>query len=436
MMGLSCRSAIILDTPDGSSYISPIKESSLTDSDFEKGDYKQMSLPLSNVRILDLTLIMAGPYCTLILGDLGAEVIKIEKPGIGESSREMPPHFFENQSAYFIAMNRNKKSITLDLKSEAGKKIFYDLAKVSDVVIDNFRPGVVKKLGLDFDTLKEMNPRIICCSISGYGQTGPFKDRPAFDLVIQARGGIMSYTGEPGQMPVRMGAPMGDLSGGVFASQGILAALYQREKTGRGQRVDISLVDCQTSLLTYRAQFYLVGKEIAHPVGSGHVSAHPIRAFQTKTFSIVIDANTESIFAELCEAIGKPDMSSDKKFNSRESRLKNKEELYSILEKAFLEKTGEEWLEILEKRIPIAPINTIDKALADPQTLSRNMVVEVEYENNKKLKIIGNPIKMSEIEQETFRRPPYLGEHNEEILTGILDYTPEQVKELRNQKVI
>jgi CoA:oxalate CoA-transferase len=436
MMCLSCRPAIILDTPDGSSYISPIKERSLTDSDLEKGDYKQMSLPLSNVRILDLTLIMAGPYCTLILGDLGAEVIKIEKPGIGESSREMPPHFFENQSAYFIAMNRNKKSITLDLKSEAGKKIFYDLAKVSDVVIDNFRPGVVKKLGLDFDTLKEMNPRIICCSISGYGQTGPFKDRPAFDLVIQARGGIMSYTGEPGQMPVRMGAPMGDLSGGVFASQGILAALYQREKTGRGQRVDISLVDCQTSLLTYRAQFYLVGKEIARPVGSGHVSAHPIRAFQTKTFSIVIDANTESIFAELCEAIGKPDMSSDKKFNSRESRLKNKEELYSILEKAFLEKTGEEWLEILEKRIPIAPINTIDKALADPQTLSRNMVVEVEYENNKKLKIIGNPIKMSEIEQETFRRPPYLGEHNEEILTGILDYTPEQVKELRNQKVI
>ncbi|MBM4314345.1 MAG: CoA transferase [Deltaproteobacteria bacterium] len=395
-----------------------------------------MSLPLSNVRILDLTLIMAGPYCTLILGDLGAEVIKIEKPGIGESSREMPPHFFEEQSAYFIAMNRNKKSMTLDLKSEAGKKIFCDLAKVSDVVIDNFRPGVVKKLGLDFDTLKKINPRIICCSISGYGQTGPFKDRPAFDLVIQARGGIMSYTGEPGQIPVRMGAPMGDLSGGVFASQGILAALYQREKTGRGQLVDISLVDCQTSLLTYRAQFYLVGKEIAQPVGSGHVSAHPIRAFQTKTSAIVIDANTESIFAELCEAIGKPGMSSDPKFNSRESRLKNKEELYSILEAAFLEKTGEEWLELLEKRIPIAPINTIDKALGDPQTLSRNMVVEVEYEGDKKLKIIGNPIKMSEIEQETFKRPPYLGEHTEEILTGILAYNPEQVRELRNRKVV
>ena len=395
-----------------------------------------MSLPLSNVRILDTTLIMAGPYCTLILGDLGAEVIKIEKPGIGESSREMPPYFFEGQSAYFIAMNRNKKSMTLDLKSEQGKKIFFDLARKSDVVIDNFRPGVVKKLGIDFDALKNINPRIICCSISGYGQTGPFRDRPAFDLVIQARGGIMSYTGEPNQMPVRMGAPMGDLSGGVFASQGILAALYQREKTGRGQQIDISLVDCQTSLLTYRAQFYLVGNEIARPVGSGHVSAHPIRAFQTRTFAIVIDANTESIFAELCNAIGKPDMSRDQKFNSRENRLKNREELYRILENAFLEKTGEEWLELLEKRIPIAPINTIDKALADPQTLSRNMVVEVEYENNKKLKILGNPIKMSEIGQETFKRPPYLGEHTDEILTELLDYSPEQIKELRDRKVV
>jgi CoA:oxalate CoA-transferase len=395
-----------------------------------------MSLPLSGVRILDLTLIMAGPYCTLILGDLGAEVIKIEKPGIGESSREMPPHFFEGQSAYFIAMNRNKKSMTLDLKSEAGKRIFYDLARKSDVVIDNFRPGVVKKLGVDFDTLKTMNPRIICCSISGYGQTGPFRDRPAFDLVIQARGGIMSYTGEPGQMPVRMGAPMGDLSGGLFASQGILAALYQREKTGQGQRIDISLVDCQTSLLTYRAQFYLVGKEIARPVGSGHVSAHPIRAFRTKTFDVVIDANTESIFAELCDAIGRPEMAQDEKFNSRENRLKHKEELYAILEQAFLTRTGEEWLELLEKRIPIAPINTIDKALADPQTLSRNMVVEVEYENKKKLNIVGNPIKMSEIEQEVFRRPPYLGEHTEEILRELLQYSPERIEAMRTEKVV
>lgn len=395
-----------------------------------------MGLPLSNVRILDLTLIMAGPYCTLILGDLGAEVIKIEKPGVGEGARGMPPHFFEGESAYFIAMNRNKKSMTLDLKSEKGKEIFYELTKRSDVVIDNFRPGVVKSLGVDFDTLKKINPRIICCSISGYGETGPFKDRPAFDLVIQARGGIMSYTGEPGQMPVRMGAPMGDLTGGLFAAQGILAALFQREKTGRGQKIDISLLDCQTSLLTYRAQYYFVGNEIAQPVGSGHVSAHPIRAFRTKTFDIVIDANTENIFAELCEALGNPDMCKNPKFDSRKSRLKHKDELYAILEKVFLEKTGEEWLAFLEKRIPVAPINSIDQALSDPQTLSRNMVVEVEYENNKKLKIVGNPIKMSEVEQEVFNRPPRLGEHTEEILTKLLNYSPEKIEEVKRQKVI
>lgn len=395
-----------------------------------------MGLPLSNVRILDLTLIMAGPYCTLILADLGAEVIKIEKPGEGEGSRGMPPYYFEGESAYFIAMNRNKKSVTLDLKSEKGKEIFYELTKRSDVVVDNFRPGVVKKLGVDFDTLKEINPGIICCSISGYGETGPFKDRPAFDLVIQARGGIMSYTGEPGQMPVRMGAPMGDLAGGLFAAHGILAALFQREKTGRGQKIDISLLDCQISLLTYRGQYYFVGNEVAQPVGSGHVSAHPIRAFQTKTFDIVIDANTENIFIELCKAMGTPDLCSSPKFNSRENRLRNKAELYEILERIFMEKTAEEWLDLLEKRVPIAPINTIDKALSDPQILSRNMVVEVEYENSKKLKILGNPVKMSEISQEVFRKPPRLGEHTEEILVKMLNCSPERIEELKNQRII
>jgi len=328
-----------------------------------------MRHPLSNVRILDLTLIMAGPYCTLILGDLGAEVIKIERPGVGEGARGVPPHFFEGESAYFIAMNRNKQSMTLDLKSEKGREIFYELTKNSDVVIDNFRPGVVKNLGVDYDTLKKINPKIICCSISGYGQTGPFNDRPAFDLIIQARGGIMSYTGEPGKMPVRMGAPMGDLAGGLFAANGILAALYKREHTGQGQFIDISLLDCQISLLTYRGQYYFVGNEIAKPVGSGHISIHPIRAFKTKTFDIVIDCNTQKIFAELCEVIGAPELSEDPKFNSRENRLKNKEELYNILEKTFLTKTGEEWLKLLDKRIAIGPINTIDKALSDPQVL-------------------------------------------------------------------
>jgi len=395
-----------------------------------------MGLPLSNIRILDLSLIMAGPYCTLILGDLGAEVIKIERPGVGEGARGVPPHYFEGESAYFIAMNRNKKSMTLDLKNPKGKEIFYALSKSSDVVVDNFRPGVVKKLGVDYDTLKKINPRIICCSISGYGETGPLKDRPAFDLIIQARGGVMSYTGEPGQMPVRMGAPMGDLTGGLFAANGILSALYQREHTGRGQKIDISLLDCQISLLTYRAQYYFVGNEIAQPVGSGHTSIHPIRAFKTKTFDIVIDCNVQNIFAELCDAIGASDMAVDPKFCSRENRLENKDELYDILEKVFLTKTGEEWLELLDKRIPIGPINTIDKALSDPQILSRNMVVEIDYGKGRRLKIVGNPIKMAEIDQEVFRAPPRLGEHAEQILGEILQYPPEEIEQLRQEKIM
>ncbi len=395
-----------------------------------------MGLPLSNVRILDLSLIMAGPYCTMILGDLGAEVIKIERPGVGEGARGVPPYFFEGESAYFIAMNRNKRSMTLDLKTPRARKIFYELAKDSDVVIDNFRPGVVKKLGVDYDTLKKINPRIICCSISGYGQTGPLNDRPAFDLIIQARGGIMSYTGEAGRMPVRMGAPMGDLAGGLFATNGILTALYQREQTGRGQKIDISLLDCQISLLTYRGQYYFVGNEIAQPVGSGHISIHPIRAFKTKTFDIVIDCNTQRIFAELCDVIGAPELAENPKFNSRENRFKNKEELYDILEKAFLTKTGEEWLELLDKRIAIGPINTVDKALSDPQVLSRNMVVETDYGNGKKVKILGNPIKMSEIDEEVFKAPPRLSEDTEQILTDILKYSPEDIEELRHQKII
>lgn len=395
-----------------------------------------MGLPLSNIRILDLTVILAGPYCTMILGDLGAEVIKIENPGVGEAGRGLPPYYFEGESAYFIALNRNKQSMTLNLKNAEGREIFYELAKNSDVVINNFRPGVIEKLGVDYDTLSKENPGIICCSITGYGETGPLKDRPALDLIIQAQGGIMSYTGEPGGKPVKMGAPMADLSGGLFAANAILAALYQREQTGRGQKIDISMLDCQISLNTYRAQYYFMGNEVARPLGTGHGSIHPLRDFKTKTIDIVIDCNTQKIFNELCDGIGIPQLAENPKFNSRENRFKNKDDLYEILEKIFLTKTGEQWLEILEKRIPIAAVNTIDKALSDPQVLSRNMVVEIKYGSDKNFKIVGNPIKMSEIDEEIFEPPPRLGEDTEQILTAILNYSPEKIEELRRTSII
>ena len=395
-----------------------------------------MTPPLSGVRVLDLSQMLAGPFGSMILADLGAEVIKIEKPGEGDIGRGMPPHYFHGESVYFLSVNRNKKSLTLDLKSKEGLDIFYRLVKVSDVVFDNFRPGIVEKLRIDHESLKKINPRIISCSVSGYGQTGPFKDRPAFDLIIQARGGIMSYTGEPGRMPVRMGAPMGDLTGGIYAAHGVMAALYQREKTGQGQRIDISLLDSQLSLQIYRALYYLYAGEIAQPVGSGHVSANPIRAFKTKTFDIVIDANTDKFFQELCEGLDRKELASDPRFVTRADRLKNKEALYDILEKVFLEKPGEEWLQRLEGRLPAGPINTVDMALSDPQVLARNMVVETAHRSGEKMKLLGTPIKMSPAGEPQFTPPPALGEQTEQILKDLLNLSPLEIKQLREKKII
>ncbi len=395
-----------------------------------------MAPPIAGIRILDLSQMLAGPYGTMILADLGAEVIKIERPGGGDIARGMPPHFFHGESVYFISMGRNKKSLCLDLKAGEGLELFYRLVRLSDVVYDNFRPGILEKLRIDYETLKQINPRIISCSVTGYGHTGPFKDRPAFDLIIQARGGIMSYTGEPGRMPVRMGAPMGDLGGGLFAVQGVLAALYQREKTGLGQKVDIGLLDCQISLLIYRGLYSLYAGEVARPVGSGHVSANPIRAFHTKTFDIVIDANTDKFFVELCEGLSLQELASDPRFLTRADRLKNKDALYALLDAAFLQKTGEEWLEILEARVPIGPINTVDMALRDPQVLSRNMVVETTHPCGEKMKLLGNPIKMSQRGEEAYDPPPGIGEHTEQILRQLLSLDSSEIQRLRDNKII
>ncbi|MDA8125606.1 MAG: CoA transferase [Deltaproteobacteria bacterium] len=390
-----------------------------------------MRMPLEGVRILDLSAIIAGPYSTLLLADLGAEVIKIEKPGTGDGARGMPPHYVEGESAYFIAYNRNKKSLVLNLTKPQGKKAFLDLVKISDVVVNNYRPGVIEKLGLHYEALRELNPRIICCSITGYGSTGPFKDRPAFDICVQARGGIMSFTGEPGRPPVRQGVPMGDLGGGIFAAHGILAALYQREKTGRGQKIDISMLDCQIAMLSYRGQYYLSGGEIAQPLGTGHASVHPSRSFQTKTFEIVLDCNLQRIFDEFCALAGVPEMAKDPRFSSRENRFTHQKALYEKLEALFLTRTGEEWLALMDARIPIAPINTVDKALTDPQVLSRNMVPEVDCGAGKTLKIIGNPIKMSEIEKEKFTPAPRLDQDGDQLLRELLHYRDEEIKAAR-----
>jgi crotonobetainyl-CoA:carnitine CoA-transferase CaiB-like acyl-CoA transferase len=399
-----------------------------------------MALPLSGVRVLDLSQFLAGPYGTQVLGDLGAEVIKIEQPGVGDGCRGFPPHFRHGFSGYFLAVNRNKKSMTLDLKQPEGRQIFYELVRHSDVVYDNFRPGVTERLGIGYDTLKTINPRIISCSLSGYGQTGPYRDRPSFDNIIQAMGGLMSYNGEDGRPPVKMGAPIGDMMGGIVASQGILAALYQREQTGEGQMIDIGLMDCQVALLIYRAQYYWIAGEIAEPLGNVHRVIAPTASFQTKDSYIVIDAGQDKFYYQLCEALGLPELAHDPRFEHRPERLANKDELMSILHKTFLTKTTDEWLELLLAHgIPAGPVNTIDRVLDDPHVKARGMVKEVHDPRHPELDdwlTTGNPIKMSAMPEQSFTHPPALGEHTEEILRDLLSYPPAQLAELRERKVI
>jgi crotonobetainyl-CoA:carnitine CoA-transferase CaiB-like acyl-CoA transferase len=398
-----------------------------------------MSLPLEGIRVIDFTHVMSGPYCTQILGDLGAEVIKIERPEIGDQTRRMPPHFVGEQkmSAYFLSLNRNKKSLTLDLKSAEGKEIVYALVKKADVVVNNFVPGTMERLGLGYETLKEINRGIVWAAITGYGQDGPYRNRPSYDIIIQAMGGVMSYTGEPDGPPVRCGIPFGDLGAASQAVSGILAALISRGRTGEGRKVDISMLDVMIALHTYRAKYYFVAGEVPKPVGTAHVSSVPLRAYRTKDSYIVIEAFMEHFWRNLCEVLGLPHLADDPRFNSRPNRLINRNELDRLIGDAFLEKTTDEWQKLFDiTEVPSGPINSLDKALSDPQVLWRQMVVEIDSPHTGKLKDVGNPIKMSGVETQVYNPPPLLGEHSELVLSKLLGYSSAEIARLREKKVI
>ncbi len=336
-----------------------------------------------------------------------------------------------------MALNRNKKSLTLDLKAPEGKEIFYGLTRKADVVMNNFTPGTMEKLGLGYEDLKKINPRIVWASVTGYGQTGPYRERPSYDIIVQAMGGAMSYTGEPGQPPVRCGIPIGDLGGAVFAVIGILSALVSRSLTGEGRMVDISMLDVQIALHTYRAKYFFVAGEVPQPVGTAHVSNVPLRAYRTKDSSLVIEAYIDHFFRNLCKNMGMESLADDSRFNTRAKRLENREELDSILEEAFLKKTTDEWLKLfVEVEVPAGPIYTLDKAVADPQVLSRDMVVEIDSPHVGKTKDVGSPVKVSGVSKMKYLYPPALGEHSDEILRELLEYPPEKITALRKQKVI
>jgi crotonobetainyl-CoA:carnitine CoA-transferase CaiB-like acyl-CoA transferase len=396
-----------------------------------------MSQPLKGIRVLDLTHVLAGPFCTQILGDLGAEVIKIERPGVGDPTRRMPPHTMKDQSLYFMSLNRNKKSLTLDLKAPEGKEIFYGLTRKADVVMNNFTPGTMEKLGLGYEDLKKINPKIVWASVTGYGQTGPYRERPSYDIIVQAMGGAMSYTGEPGKPPVRCGIPIGDLGGAVFAVIGILSALVSRSMTGEGRMVDISMLDVQLALHTYRAKYYFVAGEVPQPVGTAHVSNVPLRAYRTKDSALVIEAYIDHFFRNLCKNMDMEHLADDPRFSTRANRLKNREELDRILEEAFLTKTTAEWWDLfIQLEVPSGPIYTVAEAVADPQVLSRNMVVEIDSPHVGKTRDVGSPIKVSGVDQTQYVYPPALGEHTEQILRNLLGYSADKIEGLKNQKVV
>jgi crotonobetainyl-CoA:carnitine CoA-transferase CaiB-like acyl-CoA transferase len=398
---------------------------------------KESSGPLKGVRIIDLSMMLAGPSGSMLMGDLGAEIIKVE-PLDGDETRVGPPYFYaENMSAYYWSINRNKKSIVINLKSPEGRQVLYDLVAKSDVVYDNYRPGVLERLQIDYETLKKYNPQIICCSISTYGYTGPYRDRPGYDLIVQAVSGGMSITGEPGGSPVRAGIPVGDLVGGLLGVHGVLAAYIHRQKTGEGQRLEVSLLDGQVYLLTYIAQYYFHSGKVPGPIGAGHQSLVVYQAFKTKDIQIVIVAHQDHHFQRLCKAIGKPEWAEDPRFNTRTKRLENKSQLIPMMEAHLMTRPGDEWLSAIHQAgVPAGPINTLDRVLSDPQVLSRDMIQETDGPGKEKIKILGNPLKFDKTPLNTFTRPPWLGENTVEILSGLLGYSAEKIDGLKQKGAV
>jgi CoA:oxalate CoA-transferase len=372
--------------------------------------------PLSGLLVLDLTRVLVGPYCTMILSDLGARVIKVEAPGVGDDSRGFGP-FIEDQSAYFMSLNRNKESIALNLKVEEDKKIFEKILDKTDILVENFKPGTLTKWGYGWENLKDKYPKLIYASASGFGQTGPLKELPAYDMVVQGMGGLMSVTGQPNSEPTRVGTSIGDITAGLFTAIGINAALYDRQKTGKGMYIDVSMLDCQIAILENAIARYLSKGEIPKPMGSRHPSISPFEAFKTKDSYIIIAAGNDKLFEGMCKVFDL-ELYKDAKFKTNADRNKNIEELKKILEEKLKDKTTSGWCKVLEaKRIPCGPINNIKEAVESPQTKARNMIVSAVHNKIGEFKMAGNPIKMSSYEDKNTRGEiPNLDQHREKIL--------------------
>jgi crotonobetainyl-CoA:carnitine CoA-transferase CaiB-like acyl-CoA transferase len=395
--------------------------------------------PLNGIRVLDLSRVLAGPYCTMVLGDLGADVIKIESSE-GDETRGWGPPFAgiaDKESAYYLCVNRSKRGMVVNFQTDEGRTIIRELAKQSDVLVENFRPGTLSRFSLDFETVSAINPKLIYCSITGFGHTGPLRSKPGYDFMIQAMGGIMSVTGEPNGEPVKIGVAAADLFAGQNAVIAILAALQGRAQTGRGQHLDISLFDSQLGMLANVASNYLISGDLPKRYGNAHANIVPYQSFQTSDDWFVIAVGNDKQFRGLCSVVSKPELAQDFRFTTNAGRVENRDTLIGILKPIFTTRTAREWLSALEAAdIPCGPINALDKVFSMPQVEARDMLIHMEHPKIGKVKMVGSPLKFSETPVAYKLPPPRLGEHTDEVLKSLLGYSSDKIQELFNNQII
>jgi len=393
--------------------------------------------PLEGIRILDLTRVLSGPYCTMLLGDLGAEVIKVERPGEGDDTRSFAPPFQGDQAAYFLSINRNKKSITLDMKSEHGKEILWRLLDLSDVLVENFRPGAMERLGFGYEAVTNRRPAIIYCSISGFGDSGPQKDRPGYDVIVQGEAGIMDLTGPRDGPPHKVGTSIADLVSGLTAVQGILAALYTAKIDGRGQRVLVSMYEAVAALLTFNASIYFATGNTPKRRGNEHATIVPYETFEASDGWINLGVANDDIWRRFCAAVGTAELATDRRFANAPDRVRNRDALVPLIKTVIKQRSRDEWLKLLDDSgVPCGAIRTVAEVCDSEVLRARGMIAEMPHASAGNVKGIKSAIHLSETVLDTYTAPPKLGEHTNEVLTRLLGYSSDKVNALRREGVV